>query len=59
MCEEIEELTQLFSEASNDLVTETIDHRALQKKFNDYYTKTDAYQKQLEQEISNKTNEIA
>lgn len=43
MCEEIEELTQLFSEASNDLVTETIDHRALQKKFNDYYTKTDAY----------------
>jgi hypothetical protein len=51
MSEEIEDLTQMFSEAGMDLVRETIDHRALQKKFNDYYSKTDAYQKQLEQEI--------
>jgi hypothetical protein len=29
MSEEIEDLTQMFSEAGMDLVRETIDHRAL------------------------------
>jgi hypothetical protein len=37
MMEEIEDLTQLFSNTSKDLVNLTIEHRELQKKFNEYY----------------------
>lgn len=58
MSEQVEDLTQLFSDASKDLVSETVEHRALQKKFNDYYSKTDAYQKQLEGEIQDLKNEV-
>ena len=51
MTEEIENLTMMFSDASKDLVKLTIEHRELQKKFNDYYQKTDAYLKDREKKI--------
>ena len=37
MTDEIEQLTQMFSQTSKDLIKLTVEHRALQAKFNEYY----------------------
>ena len=48
MTEEIEDMTSMFADTSKDIIKLTIEHRELQKKFNEYYQKTDTYIKDRE-----------
>jgi len=48
MTEEIEDMTGMFADTSKDIIKLTIEHRELQKKFNEYYQKTDTYIKDRE-----------
>jgi hypothetical protein len=41
----------MLSHSSKDLIKLTIEHRALQAKFNEYYQKSDAYIKEQTQKL--------
>ena len=56
--EEIESLTTMFGSTSRELVLITIEHRALQQKFNLYYQKSDEYIKDREAKIVEMENEV-
>lgn len=58
MTEEIEDMTSMFADTSKDIIKLTIEHRELQKKFNEYYQKTDAYIKDREQKIVDLENDV-
>ena len=58
MTEEIENLTRFFADSARDLVKLTIEHRELQKKFNEYYQKSDTYIKDREAKIVELENDV-
>ena len=56
--QEIEELTGMFSKASQNLICTTIANRELQKKFDAYFQQSDTYIKECELKISHLEIEV-
>lgn len=50
--DETETLTEMFSRASKKLIRLTLDNRALQKKFDEYHQKSEAYIKDRDEKIT-------
>ena len=59
MADEIEEMTMHFSNASQDLVKLTREHRDLQKKFDEYSKKSEKLHKDKDEQIAQLEKDLA
>ena len=57
--EDVEQMTEMFSRASKDLLKLTKEHKELQSKFDAYYQKSEEYIKDRESKITALENELA
>jgi len=58
MSEEIELLTQMYSNSARDLLISSKDHKELKHKFAEYSQKSDAYIKDRETKLKEMENEV-
>ena len=59
MADEIEQMTMHFSNASKDLVKLTREHRDLQKKFDEYFKKSEKLHQEKDTKITELEKDLA